>query len=388
MQLRRARTQSAAVFLGVALMAVSACGANSPRATGTGPGASSEEIDAYLSAPADAKVIQPTNEEPVTDPITKESIVLPYSDAFPVPEGPIGDPSKEYNVCFSQALLRHPFSAGQRSSVMIEAARHPNLKVQYYNTDNDPLQQIQQLETCANQDPDAILIFPHSTAPLTPVVKKLHADGNIVVGMERTVATTDYSSWVFLDDKAEAYALADKVAEDLGGEGVVAEMSGAVGSSPQIVRNFYFGQRIKEIAPDIEIIQTSPTDYSEADGFKVASQFLGSPKSEEVDAFFVHSTTIALGIIDALKQANRDIPIYSIDNSKRDVQAVLDGEVVAIAPHTPLHGDVALRLAIMAIEGRDIPHDLELAPADLITQDNAADALEVAWGTLGELPAE
>lgn len=388
MQLRRARTQSAAVLLGAALLAVSACGVNSPRATSGGPGASSEEIDAYLSAPADSEVVEPTNEEPVRDPITKESIVLPYSDAFPVPEGPIGDPSKQYNVCFSQALIRHPFSAGQRSAIMIEAARHPNLKVRYYNTDNDPLQQIQQLETCANQDPDAILVWPHSTAPLTPVVKKLHAAGHIVVGMERTVATSDYSSWVFLDDKAEAYALADKVAEDLGGKGVVAEMSGAVGSSPQIVRNFYFTKRMKEVAPDIEMIKTSPTDYSEADGFRVASQFLGSPESEEVDAFFVHSTTIALGIIDALKQANRDIPIYSIDNSKRDVKAVLDGEVVAVTPHTPLHADVALRLAIMAIEGEEIPHNLELAPAPLITKENAAEALKAAWGTLGELPPD
>ncbi len=387
MQLRRAQTQSVALLLGAALLALSACGENSPRAAGGGS-ASSEEIDAYLSAPEDAEVIEPTNKEPVTDPITKESIVLPWSDAYPVPDGPIGDPNKEYNVCYSQALIRHPWSVGQRSAMMIEAARHPNLTVKYYNTDNDPLQQIQQLETCANQDPDAILVWPHSTAPLTPVVKKLHEDGHIVVGMERTVATSDYTSWVFLDDKAEAYALADKVAEDLGGKGVVAEMSGAVGSSPQIVRNFYFTERMKEVAPDIEIIKTSPTDYSEADGFRVASQFLGSPKSQEVDAFFIHSTTIALGVIDALKQADRDIPIYAIDNSRRDVKAVLDGEVVAVAPHTPLHADVALRLAILAIEGKEIPHDVKLTPAPLITQENAADALEAAWGTLGELPAE
>ena len=101
------------------------------------------------------------------------------------------------------------------------------------------------------------------------------------------------------------------------------------------MRNFYFTERMKEVAPDIEIIKTSPTDYSEADGFRVASQFLGSPKSQEVDAFFIHSTTIALGVIDALKQADRDIPIYAIDNSRRDVKAVLDGEVVAVAPPHP-----------------------------------------------------
>lgn len=386
MQLRRAQTQSVALLLGAALLALNACGVNSPRAAGGS--ASSEEINAYLSAPEDAEVIEPTSKEPVTDPITKESIVLPWSDAYPVPDGPIGDPNKEYNVCYSQALIRHPWSVGQRSAMMIEAARHPNLTVKYYNTDNDALQQIQQLETCANQDPDAILVWPHSMAPLTPVVKKLHEDGHIVVGMERTVATSDYTGWVFLDDKAEAYALADKVAEDLGGKGVVAEMSGAVGSSPQIVRNFYFTERMKEVAPDIEIIKTSPTDYSEADGFRVASQFLGSPKSQEVDAFFIHSTTIALGVIDALKQADRDIPIYAIDNSRRDVKAVLDGEVVAVAPHTPLHADVALRLAILAIEGKEIPHDVKLTPAPLISQENAADALEAAWGTLGELPVE
>jgi ABC-type sugar transport system substrate-binding protein len=388
MQLRRVRSQSVAVVIGAAMLAVSACGAIGPRAHNNsgGTAAASKQIDAFLSAPKGAPLVRPDNNTPAMDPIFKQPIVLPWANAYPVPDGPIGDPSKTYMICFSQALIRHPFAAGQRSAIMIEAARHPNLKVQYYNTDNDPLQQIQQLETCANQHPAAILVWPHSTAPLTPIVKKLHDAGNIVVGMERTVATRDYTSWVYLDDKAEAYGLADKVAKDLGGKGTVAETSGAIGSSPQIVRHFYFTQRLKQVAPNIKIITTSPTDYSEADGFKVASQFLGSPKAKDIDAWFVHSTTIGLGIVKALNQAHRNIPIYGIDNDKRDVKAVLDGDVVAVAPHTPLHGDLALRLAILAIEHKKIPHEVQLAPAPLVTKDNAAEALKTTWGTLGELP--
>jgi ribose transport system substrate-binding protein len=341
------------------------------------------KIEDYLVPPSNAQVIEPVaNPELVADPITREKIALPYADAFPVPEGTIGDASKQYTVCFSQALIRHPFPVSQRASMMIEEAKHPNLKVLYYNTDNDPLKQIQDLQTCVAQKPDAILVWPHSVAPLTPAIKKVHDAGNIVIGMERSVATDDYTSWIYLDDSAETSMLAEAIAAQLGGKGKIAETSGAIGSSPQIIRNYGFTKALKKIAPEIEIVTTTPTDYSEAQGFSVALQFLGSPAAADIKAWFVHSGAIALGMEKAMKQLGHDIPIYTIDGSKREVQAVIDGRITAIAPHNPLHGDVALRMAIWAIEGKEIPKDVKLAPAPLITKDNAAAALDAAWGSM------
>ncbi|GAA1798874.1 hypothetical protein GCM10009835_16360 [Planosporangium flavigriseum] len=366
------------------MVLTAACGGGVTRRSDAAGGASVEQIDKYLLAPASASRIDPAPGPIETDPITGATLSLPYKGAYAVPDGPIGDPSKTYTVCFSQALIRHPFPVALRSSLMLEAARHPNLKVLTYNTDNDPLKQVQDLETCAAQKPDAILVWPHSIAPLTPEIKKLTQQGFKVVGMERTVATSDYTSWIYLDDEAETKAMADAIAEKLGGSGVVAETSGAVGSSPQIVRSYGFKKELTAKAPGIKVVTTTPTDYSEAQGFQVALQFLGSPQGKDIKAWYVHSGTIALGIQKAMAQLKRtDIPIYTIDGSKQEVQAVQGGKITAITPHSPLIGDVALRLAIMAIEGKQVPKDLILNQDELITQSNAAEILPKAWGTLG-----
>ena len=57
-----------------------------------------------------------------------------------------------------------------KGSMMLEEKRHPNVKVLYYNTHNDALRQIQDLQTCAAQNPSAIIVWPHSIKPLTPVI--------------------------------------------------------------------------------------------------------------------------------------------------------------------------------------------------------------------------
>jgi ABC-type sugar transport system substrate-binding protein len=337
-------------------------------------------IDEFLIAPADATKVELAPGEITTDPITNSPVQLPLWGAFPVPDGPIGDLNKEYKICFSQALIRHPWPVATRGAMMLEAQRHPNLEVIYYNTDNDPLRQIQDLEFCAAQNPDAIIVWPHSIKPLTPTIEKLKEQGFIIVGGERTVATKDYDTWLFLDDMGETRALAEAAGKMLGGKGKIAVQTGALGSSPQIIRDYGFGTAMKELYPDIELISTPPTDYSQAQGYQMALQFLLSGEGKEIDGWFVHSGTMGLGVAQALKQTERILPIFTIDGSKAEVLAVQNGEITAIASHTPLWGDLALRVAIHHILGEDVPQNLLLQPLPLIDTSNAGEMLDKAWG--------
>jgi galactofuranose transport system substrate-binding protein len=349
------------------------------------PAIAAEGVDKYLIPPPDAQKVEVAPGPLMIDPITKNQVELPFWKAFPLPDGPIGDPQKTYTFCFSQALIRHPWPTAQRGSMMLEAERHPNVKVLYYNTDNDPLKQIQDLETCASQKPDGIIIYPHSIKPLTPEIEKLTGEGFNVVGVERTVATDKYNSWVFLDDLGESRGLAAEAAKVLGGKGSIGEQSGALGSSPQIIRHYGFSKALHEIAPDIKIVRTPPTDYSQAQGYSMAQQFLQSPEGKQIDAWFIHSGTMALGVAQADAQTGRKkLPIFTIDGSKAEVKAVMDGEITAIAPHTPLQGDISLRIAIYHVLGKPVPKNVVLAPLPLITKENATDVLPKAWGPLGK----
>lgn len=371
----------AIAFLGACAMLASGCGVD------RGASAGAADVDQWLYAPDDATRFEPAPSM-VTNPDTGRPIMLPYFNTLPVPEGPIGDPARNYTICFSQALIRHPFAEAMQASLAAEAARHPNLTILYYNTDNDPLKQIQDLETCAARKPDAILVWPHSTAPLTPTIEKLNKDGFLVIGMERSVATREYDHWIYLDGKAQTAALADFAGTLLNGRGTIAETGGDVGASATMIRRKGFAEALGAEFPDIKIVTTPHTDFSAAQGYQVALQFLGSPQGADIDAWYVHSGTTAFGVQRAMEQVGRaDIPIFTIDGSEPEIAAVADGRFAAVMPNAPVHADVALRLAIQEIGGEKAPKEVLLGVTDLITKDNAQAALEGAWGAGAEDPS-
>jgi galactofuranose transport system substrate-binding protein len=337
---------------------------------------------AFLNAPAGAKVLAPEPGPLVTTPVTHEQVHLNWGKVDPVPAGPILNPNKQYTVCFSQGLVNNPWSTAQRESVMLEAARHPNLKVLYFNT-NDANQQVQDLQTCEDKKVDAILVWPQTVGPLTPEINKLCKDHALVIGMERTVATRCYTSWLFLDYPGAAANVAKAIATDLHGKGTVVESQGTPGSSPQILRHKYFADTLAKY-PGIKLLETDPTDFGASTAYQVALNFLHSPEGEQkISAWYSQYEQEAIGIAAALRQVHRNIPQYTIGGTRQVICMVQSGKVKFLEPGsgTPLHGDLALRLAIMKLEGKQIPQNLLLTSPPAITAANAKQAFaSEGWG--------
>jgi ABC-type sugar transport system substrate-binding protein len=378
---RRPRTGALAVaFVGVLTLAT-ACSQGAPQ---QGPGGNagdksqlSSEVTTLLP-PSDTPGFAPKYAPAVKGPLTGVDIALPYKDVLPLPDGPIGDPNKTYTFCFSQALTGSTWAVGQQESVMIEAARHPNVKLLTYNTNNDPLKQVADLESCATQGVDAYLVWPHSVAPLTPQIEKLTNSGAVVVGMERLVATDKYSTWLYLDNQKAAADMAESIGKTLGGKGTIVETDGALGSSPQILWRNLLGKSLKEKYPDIKVDYSAPTDYSRASGYKVALDYLQSGKP--IDGWFTQYSEFGFGVAQALKDYKRtDIPHFTVVDGKVAVQALADGTFSAISPWTPVHADVAFRAAVYHLTGKDVPKQMLLEQPPVITKETATEALELTW---------
>ena len=337
-------------------------------------------VDPNLLPPKGSPLFTATTGPLYTAPTSKGKMALPYEKVFPLPAGPVGSPKKTYTFCFSQALTGSTWAVAQADSVKLEAAKHPNVKVLYYNTNNDPLKQVADLDTCLAQKVDGILVWPHSVAPLTPEIQKIYKAGVTVVGMERTVATSDYSTWIYLDNPTATGDLAKAVCTKLGNKGTVVETDGALGSSPQILRRVGFADGIKKYCPAVKIAYSQPTDYSRGQGYKVALDYLQAHKNDHIGAWYTQYTEIGFGVEQALKDYKRtDIPQFSIVDGKVATQAVLDGTFYAIAPWTPVHGDVALRAAIYNVTGKKVPKAISLVQPALIEKSNAASQLKTTW---------
>lgn len=378
----RHRVVGAAAGVAAVSLALVGCTPTSGGPTAGGAQAADKsQIDQFLLAPADAKKFEakPASTA-VKGPVQGSDLYMPYTDVLPLPEGPVGDPNKTYNICFSQALTGSTWAVAQQESAMIEVARHPNVKIKTYNTNNDPLKQVADVDSCLAQDVDAVVIWPHSVEPLTPEIEKIKKLGKVVVGMERTVATRDYSSWVYLDNAQATRDLAKAVGEKLGGKGIVVETDGAVGSSPQILRRSGFVDALKELYPEIQVEFTAPTDYSRGQGYKVALDYLQANPDKKIGAWYDQYSEIGFGIDQALKDYKRtDIPHYSIVDGKAAVQGVKEGVFEAVAPWNPLHGDVGVRAALYHLTNKEVPKDILLQQPPLITKSNAAEQLQQSW---------
>lgn len=362
----------------IAVLALGACASTAANG-GSGAKASASAQDAFLSAPDGASTLKPSPGPVMTSPLTKAATQLPYFNDFPVPAGPIGDPKKTYTFCFSQPLI-HPWATAQKESVMLEAARHPNVHILYFNTNNDPLQQIQQLNQCISRKVDGVLIWPHSVGPLTPAIEKL-ADANIpTVGMERTVATHKFTSWIYFDVNAEMNDVAKTICAKVNNTGKVAEVLGTLGSSSEILRHTGFSAGLKKNCPAVQLVTTPATDFGEGTGFTVGLSFLRSNASDGVKATFADATEAGQGFLKAEEQVGKKIPVYGVDADRQQISLVQSGELAGIIDHTPLHGDLALRLMILKVEGKSVPNFVNIQAPALITSDNAAEALKVGWG--------
>lgn len=375
------RRWRSAVALAVAIVLLAAAG-GAAYAKSAGDKSAGADPIAFLNAPANATAVPAKPGPLVITPVTKTRVRLNWGATYPVPAGPIGDPNKTYTFCFSQGLLNNPWVTAQRESVMLEAARHPNLKVLYFNT-NDANQQVQDLDTCHNKKVDAILVWPQSVGALTPAVNRLCKDKALVIGMERTVATRCYTSWLFLDYPGTVRQVAEAIAKGINYKGVVVESQGSPGSSPAILRHKYFAEVMKKY-PKIKVEQTNPTDFGLTSGYNAAITFLRSPRAKVISAWYSHYEQEALGILAALKQVGRtDVKQYTIGGTRQVICQVQAGKIAYLHPGsaTPLHGDLAVRLAIMKLTGKKIPANVLLSSPAPITPENAKEAyVSEGWG--------
>lgn len=331
----------------------------------------------FTVPPPGATVLQPSPGPQVKGPQSGTPVVLPFWGAFPVKAGPIGDPSKTYTFCVSQSLI-HPFTTGQRDAVALEAARHPNVKINYLNTNNDAIRQIQDLNTCINRKVAGIMVYPQAVAPLTPVIEKATKAGIPVVGMERTVATNKFTSWIYLDTGAELKKLVPEICKEVKNTGTVIRMPGVLGSSPEITRGGYFRQYMGQFCPNVKLGVTPATDFSAGTGYTVGQTFLRSSASKGVSAIFVDSNGIAEGLIRAMQQTGKKIPIFGIDATCREIKLIKQGWITGAVDHNPLHGDVALRLLIKNLAGEKVPKYVLERPLGEINKANAT--LKGCWG--------
>lgn len=247
-------------------------------------------------------------------------------------------------------------------------------------TADSPAKQIGDVEDLMVKEIDALVILPHDSAPLTPVVEEVYNSGIYTVVVDRGLTKEAQHVYVAGDNPGLGRVSAEWMAEEMGGKGKIVVLEGI----PCVI-NTERVEAFNEVMakyPDIEIMDSQPAHWSTQKGLEIMENYL--QKYDQIDAVWAQDDDVLKGVLQAYKESGRDdIKLFLGGAGSKDiVKMVMDGDplVRADVTYPPSMIATSISLAVKGLRGvpldgfyqMKIPSRVILA-SELIVQENAKD---------------
>ncbi|MDQ3397780.1 MAG: substrate-binding domain-containing protein, partial [Deinococcota bacterium] len=148
---------------------------------------------------------------------------------------------------------------------------------------------------------DALVILPFESDPLTEPVANLKNQGIFITVVDRGLADpTIQDVYVAGDNPGLGRVSGEYIAEALGGEGDIVVLRGL----PVVIDQERVDAFMEVIEPtNINVLGMEYANWNRDDGFTVMQDFL--TRFPNIDAVWAQDDDIALGVIEAVRQAGR-----------------------------------------------------------------------------------
>ena len=223
---------------------------------------------------------------------------------------------------------------------------------------------------------DIIAFSPFVKSGWDDVLKEAKAAGIPVIISDRSVDADD-SLWAcnigsdFLEEGRRAARLLLECFKDE--EVNIFELQGNIGSAPQIEREAGFNEVIKDY-DNYKIIASDTGNFNFHDGKEVMKKFLNT-NSKAINVVYAHNDDMALGAIEAIKEAGlipgKDIIVIGIDGTRQALRSIINGDMYCTIECNALLGPQLIKTAKEIIMGVEVPVKIVNAE-DIFTKSNAA----------------
>ena len=259
---------------------------------------------------------------------------------------------------FSQTENNNPWRIAQTTSMRQEAEE---LGVELVITDaqSSTVKQVSDIQDMVAQGIDLLFVAPRQEQGLAPAFDAANEAGVPIILVDRTAdaeACEDYVTFIGSDFVAQGERAAEWLLEATNGKVKVVELQGSLGASVTIDRGEGF-QKVVEKKPGIELVASQSGDFTRAGGQAVMEQLLGA--FSDIDAVYAHNDEMAIGAIQAIKDAGltpgKDVTVVSVDGTRDALELIVAGEMGATVETNPRFGPLAFDVAKDLFEGKPIP---------------------------------
>jgi ribose transport system substrate-binding protein len=222
------------------------------------------------------------------------------------------------------------------------------------------------VEQVLKDGPDAVIFIPVDDVAMVDSVKKLN-EAKIPVVLVSNPLPGSFVTYVGADDFEIGYREARYLFEHLAGKGkiVVIEGTPAAPTNRERVRGY---QRAFAEFPGIEVLGSGIGNYQQPDAKRVMEKFLG--EHPQIDAVLSANDGMALGVLEALKEAKRTSVVIGINGILPAVKQIETGAILASVDFNMFKiGCVATRAAVRHLKREPLPEKVML-PAEIIDKTN------------------
>ena len=205
---------------------------------------------------------------------------------------------------------------------------------------------------------DAAVFVPVHATEMDDSVRKLNAAGIPTVNYLNRLAQGRFVTYVGSDDYQLARDIAAYLFRQLGGKGNVAILEGVPGAvtSQERLRGFRDAARA---SPGIRITASRAADYQQDTARRVTSELLS--QLPRVDGMVCANDVMALGAIEALEEAGRDVPLVGVNAIPDAIAAIKSGKLLATVSFDAMHiSSIAAEAAIRHLRGERLPTEIIL----------------------------
>ena len=248
-------------------------------------------------------------------------------------------------------------------------ARYPGLKV-IVKTSPDGASQANALEDLTTQGINALVALPHNSDELTDPLRQVKGKGVFITVVDRALSDPSIQDLYVAGNNPELGRVAGRYIKDTLGTGNVVVIRGL----PIVIDE----ERIKGFdeaiqGSGIKVLDKQFGNWSRDDAFKVMQDYLA--KYPQIDAVWCQDDDMAVGVLEAIKQANRtDIKFVVGGAGMKDmVKRVMDGDkmIPVDVLYPPAMVAVAMDLTAANLYAQLPVRGRYILDATLVTKDNA-----------------
>ena len=296
---------------------------------------------------------------PVEVTLVNITNVETYADTA-APVQIVGDGSLGLSI----STLNNPFFVALAEGAQA-AADKLGAKLSVVDAGDDVTKQVADIEDLVNKGISVLIVNPCDSDAVAGAIEAAKAKGVRVISVDRAVNGVEIDCQIASDNVLGA-ELATQYIVDTLGEGVkVAELEGTPGASAAIDRSAGF-HNIADAKLDVVANQTAKFDRTE--GMAVMENMLQA--HGDIQAVFAAHDEMALGAVEAILGAGKDIMVVGFDATDDAIEAIKAGRMAAtIAQQPALIGKTAVENAFNLTHGVQIPDAIPVE-VTLVTIDN------------------